>query len=288
MRRSMLNAQHRTPNTKHRTPNTAFTLIELLVVIAIIAILAAILFPVFAQAREKARSASCLSNLKQQGTATVMYVQDYDETFPIALYFGNNGATPCTILSYHEIIPYQKNADMERCPSDGTPLDVTKALANLGLPPVCPLTPALPKVGYQPNYGVFVFTSVVPAAYQKSPVGLPSLEYPADTALFSDATVTQGGNANFAPPLTAPIQARHSTLVNAIYADSHAKVLHTKLYANSSGTQITGTALDGDVFNGVVVTDQGPYSTPANPFPYTLRGIPKKDTNGNWTLTNTP
>jgi prepilin-type N-terminal cleavage/methylation domain-containing protein/prepilin-type processing-associated H-X9-DG protein len=59
----------------------AFTLIELLVVIAIIAILAAILFPVFAQAREKARSISCLSNLKQIGTASMMYIQDYDETY---------------------------------------------------------------------------------------------------------------------------------------------------------------------------------------------------------------
>src|SRR5436305_5617690 len=59
----------------------AFTLIELLVVIAIIAILAAILFPVFAKAREKARQASCLSNLKQIGLATMQYVQDYDETY---------------------------------------------------------------------------------------------------------------------------------------------------------------------------------------------------------------
>src|SRR5258707_2078072 len=59
---------------------SGFTLIELLVVIAIIAILAAILFPVFAQAREKARSISCLSNLKQLGTGSMMYIQDYDET----------------------------------------------------------------------------------------------------------------------------------------------------------------------------------------------------------------
>ena len=66
------------------TPRKGFTLIELLVVIAIIAILAAILFPVFAQAREKARSISCLSNIKQLGLAMFMYVQDYDETFPFS------------------------------------------------------------------------------------------------------------------------------------------------------------------------------------------------------------
>ncbi|MCW3099934.1 MAG: prepilin-type N-terminal cleavage/methylation domain, partial [Chthonomonadaceae bacterium] len=65
---------------QHR--RTAFTLIELLVVIAIIAILAAILFPVFAQAREKARQTACLSNLRQIGTAVMMYTQDYDEVLP--------------------------------------------------------------------------------------------------------------------------------------------------------------------------------------------------------------
>src|SRR5579862_1797833 len=63
-----------------------FTLIELLVVIAIIAILAAILFPVFAQAREKARQASCLSNAKQIGLAILLYAQDYDETYPPGSY----------------------------------------------------------------------------------------------------------------------------------------------------------------------------------------------------------
>jgi prepilin-type N-terminal cleavage/methylation domain-containing protein/prepilin-type processing-associated H-X9-DG protein len=69
---------------KTTSQNQAFTLIELLVVIAIIAILAAILFPVFAQAREKARQTTCLSNLKQIGTSVLMYVQDYDETWPIS------------------------------------------------------------------------------------------------------------------------------------------------------------------------------------------------------------
>jgi prepilin-type N-terminal cleavage/methylation domain-containing protein/prepilin-type processing-associated H-X9-DG protein len=92
-----------------RSSNKAFTLIELLVVIAIIAILAAILFPVFAQAREKARSISCLSNQKQIGTGVMMYVQDYDETYMMADYFNDRG----TWKDQHEwpdvVYPYIKN-----------------------------------------------------------------------------------------------------------------------------------------------------------------------------------
>src|SRR5437763_9234011 len=82
-----------------------FTLIELLVVIAIIAILAAILFPVYAQAREKARQTSCISNNKQYSLATLMYVQDYDETFP----FEANMSGSCVATFYQDIQPYTKN-----------------------------------------------------------------------------------------------------------------------------------------------------------------------------------
>src|SRR2546425_2173714 len=71
---------------QHSARRRAFTLIELLVAIAIIAILAAILFPVFAQARESARTASCLSNVKQLGLAVMQYVQDYDERYPTPMY----------------------------------------------------------------------------------------------------------------------------------------------------------------------------------------------------------
>src|SRR5471030_3165545 len=89
---------------------SAFTLIELLVVIAIIAILAAILFPVFAQAREKARQASCLSNMKQIGLATMMYIQDYDETFPLVYFAYPNGIDGKNYTGWQIVVsPYIKN-----------------------------------------------------------------------------------------------------------------------------------------------------------------------------------
>ena len=144
------------PDSKARRPpsNAAFTLIELLVVIAIIAILAAILFPVFAQAREKARAISCLSNGRQIGTALTLYLQDYDEKYPQEhpatanpANDDNNGQLEAEDYGspFDKILPYVSSKDSGKtalyvCPSDPDPHGKTatdaagNCLAN-GAPP---------------------------------------------------------------------------------------------------------------------------------------------------------
>ncbi len=112
------------------TSKRAFTLIELLVVIAIIAILAAILFPVFSKAREKARQSSCASNEKQMGLAMVQYVQDYDEMYPLADTYGRGWMG--------QIYPYTKTVAVSMCPSDpyAGPGNISYAFnINFVLPP---------------------------------------------------------------------------------------------------------------------------------------------------------
>jgi prepilin-type N-terminal cleavage/methylation domain-containing protein/prepilin-type processing-associated H-X9-DG protein len=113
---------------RRRCGRHGFTLIELLVVIAIIAILAAILFPVFAHAREKARQTSCLSNLKQMGEAMLMYAQDYDERFCPVLARPDRKQPYLYLDSWmHLLEPYTKNRGVYICPSSGhTSQDYTK------------------------------------------------------------------------------------------------------------------------------------------------------------------
>ncbi len=102
------------PSHRHTATRTAFTLIELLVVIAIIAILAAILFPVFGQARERARMTSCLSNVKQLGLGILQYAQDYDDLLPVV---GTNSQKRGPWML--QVFPYVKSTQIYSCPSLG-------------------------------------------------------------------------------------------------------------------------------------------------------------------------
>ncbi len=159
----------------------AFTLIELLVVIAIIAILAAILFPVFAQAKEAAKKTSCLANLKEVATAGYMYAGDSDDTLPQTTW-ENDVAHPYQVSWTYLMQPYIKSWDIFRCPSDSAPIEpATKCpngLADLGkMPMVCDWQ--APKYSMIPNY------NLIPP-HDWLPVSMTVLPAPADTIMVAE------------------------------------------------------------------------------------------------------
>jgi hypothetical protein len=154
--------------------NQAFTLIELLVVIAIIAILAAILFPVFAQARDKARQASCLSNMKQLGLAYNMYAQDYDG----ALMQTTSEHPNLKIHWSYVAQPYVKNVGIFVCPSDPSPVTPkTPCVAGMNVGIDCDAQ--VPKFSYVNNY------NVIPA-HDWIPVSESAFETPANLIVLGE------------------------------------------------------------------------------------------------------
>jgi prepilin-type N-terminal cleavage/methylation domain-containing protein/prepilin-type processing-associated H-X9-DG protein len=236
-----------------------FTLIELLVVIAIIAILAAILFPVFAQARERARAISCISNLKQIGTATMMYVQDYDETYFVQPYPGS-WTSPTTgqtlYFNYYPDIlyPYIKNVQVFKCPDfTGYPFwPYTTFIGSPGAPAGLQQSPNVSSLGnYQLGYGIneILLDGVTPSG-DLVPTTLAGISAPADIMMVSDGyelwntyigyclNVGDGGYYDYALSsdqinwFYGP--ARHFGGANFQYADGHAKFAKQTLTQEST------------------------------------------------------
>jgi len=217
-----------TTNLRRSARPSAFTLIELLVVIAIIAILAAILFPVFARARENARRSSCQSNLKQIGLGIIQYNQDYDEKFPPA-YISPAGNTTfmatTTDEGWAEIIqPYLKSTQILQCPSEPTS-PVATGTNGPGYSDYWYNSLMAGSDGAQGGNSVSIATLSGSALTVMCGDGGPGATGSADG---SSAYQTNGGGTGSDPagtPATIPDQAaqRHLETANYLFADGHVK-----------------------------------------------------------------
>jgi prepilin-type N-terminal cleavage/methylation domain-containing protein/prepilin-type processing-associated H-X9-DG protein len=226
----------------------AFTLIELLVVIAIIAILAAILFPVFAQAREKGRATACLSNMKQIGLATMMYAQDHDELLPYCYAYtaGNK-----QLFWWQDLIaPYVKNDTVFTCPNvDKKAHQSWNSLRPPGLPKVIindyicnasvgAYAPSTQKEWFNAvgvfNHGYFDIPGRSLAAVEDTSGTIAIFDGFRSFEIWRIEQVDAWYNAGYGPsmygntpdkanPGAGHVSKRHTQGFNATFADGHAK-----------------------------------------------------------------
>jgi prepilin-type N-terminal cleavage/methylation domain-containing protein/prepilin-type processing-associated H-X9-DG protein len=245
--------------------HSAFTLIELLVVIAIIAILAAILFPVFAQAREKARQTTCLSNQKELALGLLMYAQDYDETFTLANYpiapYTLNGEYVDRIWWYIAEEPYLKSgftADQATAVEAGAKKGIL-VCPDFYVSDIPAYDPNIPSWSYVVNGNLMPphVLSVPEVWYTQAPSSLAQIQTSAQVVLLaegagsrvytygddsnnytippnpSDAVVQQDCNYNY-----VLARARHSGGSIYAFSDGHAKSVHAPLPNYSGPTQL--------------------------------------------------
>lgn len=246
--------------------NRAFTLIELLVVVAIIAVLAAILFPVFARARESARRTSCLSNLKQIGLGVMQYLQDYDDTYPRASRCATDQNTSCTgagnsfVLWPWAIYPYVKNTQVFLCPSRDEGAEgwgggaASRIRGNYG---ANLLMMGYTSVGGYPNVKMASVAS--PAStylimdsgtYSISPYYIHTGNH--DQEFYLPGIGEMGGTSSYSR-IVAKMHdfnsGRHFQGVNIIFADGHVKwVKREKVKEESDALKSGGWTYSGDPF----------------------------------------
>jgi prepilin-type N-terminal cleavage/methylation domain-containing protein/prepilin-type processing-associated H-X9-DG protein len=237
-----------------------FTLIELLVVIAIIAILAAILFPVFSRAREKARQTACLSNMKQVANALMMYVQDWDETFPFLTACPNVEQDKPNTTPQSQLHPYIKNARVWECPSATTRRVILYQRGDFATDggwyyPIDFLGVNI-TIGYNR-----VLMPLLYCQWWEHPNRMAQLPAPAETVAFADAAtfgVCGGTGAIFANGCCGGLccpsdptrfrswskNTRHSGGDNIVFADGHVKWMNAMEIANKCGYLFSVTKND--------------------------------------------
>ncbi len=207
---------------------SGFTLIELLVVIAVIALLVAILLPVFWRVRRASYGSVCTSHLRQLNLATLAYAQDHDELFALGFYqVGQEGIR--TLWSLHR--PYLKSDALYLCPLETRPIPLS-ALNRLT---EIPLAEPSIEVALVPNWCLFVNEIAFP---DTPAVSLAQMSYPADTVVWFDGYLAEGNRARFEPGAT--LAGRHGENVEP---------LMEQIVRVSRVDRVQAVALDGHVSN---------------------------------------
>ncbi len=203
---------------------TGFTLIELLVVIAIIALLAAILFPVFARARESARRASCLSNLKQIGIGLAQYTQDFDERLPSWYVYD----TAYRYVWADSVQPYVKSTQIFRCPSHVNTVDTTLGFLGEDSFTATNFTDSSKLLSYAVNGWAFAGST------SGEGIHIARVQQPASTFIVGEGKETTLNNGPISYGLhwksgigEGDIPERHFDGSNYLFVDGHAKWLKT-------------------------------------------------------------
>jgi prepilin-type N-terminal cleavage/methylation domain-containing protein/prepilin-type processing-associated H-X9-DG protein len=219
-----------------------FTLAELLLVIAILAVLAALLLPVFTTARHASKASVCASNLRQLSKATLLYTQDHDECFPLAFsrLTGANGV--CLRTVWGVLRPYLRDYRVALCPADLQPIDLTAFRTVQGV--ACPLCAGEPtQASLMLNWCLAVNAATYP---ETPPVSLARLPFPASTGFWFDGWLgVSHSGAGFEP--TSGIDPRHSLSARvpdrvfqgqearyrgkgqASFVDGHVRAFHARL-----------------------------------------------------------
>ena len=290
----------------HQRGHQGFTLIELLVVIAVIAILAAILFPVFAKVREKARQTTCLSNIKQLSLANVQYAQDYDETYVRVKQLGPTAAgnpqsleAPqdeppgfATYLIWSGMLePYTKSTGILACPTagysivspgpDGLPFDGIKDTLPNDSQLSIGLNSALDPLGSIACLETLGGAPGNPGACSAQPTD-SAFPYPSQSAIFADSVPNNPNtystnpnnpfplgfivNAAFPIDVSGGLTDRHSSGTNIGFLDGHAKWYPTSR-VYASATTVAQVIAAGGSFG------PSPYFTAANCVNYNAAGI---------------